>query len=365
MECKVCGNKDDRLFFLSNGKYVCRVCFEYRYPILKKENKIVKGKINLNYELTKSQKEISSKLLELVKNNENVLINAVCGAGKTEIIYESLLWGLENGKRVGIAIPRKDVVEELYQRIVKDFIGVSVVRVYGGLTTCLEADVIIFTTHQAYRYIDCFDLLFVDEIDAFPFYNNCVLKSILKKCCLGSVVYMSATISKIENCKTLFLNKRYHNYPIPVPEVVISLNLQKKLKRLLDILSSSLIVIVYVGSIKTGEWLFSFLKSFYGESLCLIHSKIKKRDYILKQIKNYDFKVILSTTVLERGITLKDVQIIVYEANNKVFDVPTLIQISGRAGRKEKYPNGKVYFLSKYRCFKFKKAIKIIKNANK
>lgn len=365
MECKVCGNKDEKLFFLNNGKYICRVCFEYRYPILKKENKVVKGKVNLNYELTKPQKEISSKLLELVKNGKNVLINAVCGAGKTEIIYDSLLWGLENGKRVGIAIPRKDVVEELYQRIVKDFVGVSVVRVYGGLTTCLEADVIIFTTHQAYRYIGCFDLLFVDEIDAFPFYNNPVLNSILQKCCFGSVVYMSATISKIDNCQVLHLNKRYHGYPLPVPKEVITLNLHKSLCRLLKKLSSSLVIIIYVGSIKMGESLFSYLKPFYENNICLIHSKIKNRDKVLKQIKNYDFKVIVSTTVLERGITLKDVQIVVYEANNVVFDVPTLIQISGRAGRKEKYPNGKVYFLSKYKCAKFKKVIKIIQNVNK
>lgn len=365
MKCKICGNQDENLFFEKKGEKVCRRCLQYRYPILHKREKVVDGLINLNYELTKEQKDISFKLLELVKNNKNVLINAVCGAGKTEIIYESIIWGLKKGKRVGIAIPRKDVVEELYQRMKHDLVGISIVRVYGGQTINLEADVIIFTTHQAYRYISCFDLLFVDEVDAFPFKGNKVLQSILNKCCLGSVVYMSATISKIKGCKTLFLNKRYHGYPIPVPRVIVCFNLKKKLRSLLLNLNSSLVIIIYVSSINEGEKLFSFLVNVYGDKLTLIHSKIKNRDAIFEQIKKYQFKVVISTTVLERGITLKDAQIIVFRANNDVFDVSTLIQISGRAGRKSDYPNGKVYFLSKSYCIKFKKVIKIIKNANK
>ncbi|MBE6123997.1 MAG: DEAD/DEAH box helicase [Erysipelotrichaceae bacterium] len=365
MKCRICGNQDSNLFFEKDGDKVCRVCLKYKYPIVEKENKAIRGYVNLNYQLTKEQEEISMKLLDLVKIGKSVLINAVCGAGKTEIMYRSIIWALDCGKRVGVAIPRKDVVEELYQRMRNDLSDVSIVRVYGGKTTDLEADVVIFTTHQAYRYVSCFDLLFVDEVDAFPFYGNEVLRSILKSCCLGSIVYMSATINKIDNVSVLTLNKRYHGFPIPIPKVIISFCLRKRLLSLLVQLLSSKIVIIYVGSIKEGLDLFSFLKKFYGENVIFINSKDNKRNTIVKQIKKYHFKVVISTTILERGITLKDVQIVVYGANNDVFDVSTLIQIVGRVGRKADYPDGKVYFLSNSRCSKFKKVIKIIQNANK
>ena len=57
-----------------------------------------------------------------------------------------------NNKKVGFAIPRKDVVVELEDRIKDAFPLNNVVRVYGGHTDLLDGDIILLTTHQLFRY---------------------------------------------------------------------------------------------------------------------------------------------------------------------------------------------------------------------
>ena len=41
-----------------------------------------------------------------------------------------------------------------------------------------------------------------------------------------------------------------------------------------------------------------------------------------------------STSVLERGVTIKNLQVIVFNAEHELYDEKSLIQISGRVGRK-------------------------------
>ena len=206
-------------FSFVNGKLYCRKCIHLTGKAVNTKYEVKEGRYKLEYSLTKEQKRASLFVLNNVKNNASCAINAVCGAGKTEIIYETIQYCINNHKRVGIAIPRKDVVIELKERITKDF-NVSVVGVYGGNSECVEGDIIVFTTHQAFRYIGYFDVLIIDEVDAFPYKDNKTLQNIISNCS-KTFVYLSATMPKyiekdISVCK-YYLNKRYHGFKIPVP----------------------------------------------------------------------------------------------------------------------------------------------------
>ena len=55
----------------------------------------------------------------------------------------------------------------------------------------------------------------------------------------------------------------------------------------------------------------------------------------------------VTTTVLERGVTFENVHVFVYRAHHRVFNQATLIQIAGRVGRKPNYPLGDVYFMAR------------------
>ena len=55
---------------------------------------------------------------------------------------------------------------------------------------------------------------------------------------------------------------------------------------------------------------------------------------------------LVTTSILERGITLEKLDVIVFESNHSIYDKGTLVQISGRVGRKSSDAYGKVTFMA-------------------
>ena len=55
--------------------------------------------------------------------------------------------------------------------------------------------------------------------------------------------------------------------------------------------------------------------------------------------------LLVTTTILERGVTISNVAVAVLGAENPVFDEAALVQISGRVGRDRKFPEGEICFL--------------------
>ena len=68
-----------------------------------------------------------------------------------------------------------------------------------------------------------------------------------------------------------------------------------------------------------------------------------RKDKVL-QLRNGQRKGLLTTTILERGITIKNVQVAVVGAESAIFTSAALIQISGRVGRNPQFPDGEIVF---------------------
>lgn len=319
------------------------------------------GEYSLNYNLTKEQKEAAEFILKEVKSKRNCILNAVTGAGKTEIIYPLIEYCVNNNLRICLAIPRKDVVIELKNRIEKDFKKAFVISVYGGNNEKIYADIVVATTHQLYRYHKYFDVVVIDEVDAFPFYNNDMLDYFLSNSVKGTVVYMSATIPKKlikTNYNIHYLNKRYHNEKLDIP-IVKYLWSNYQIKRYINRYKRG-ILIVYFPTIKSQLKFSKKLK----EKHYVVNSKVKNRDELLKTLHAQKSAIILSTLVLERGITFKNSNVIVVNADHKLFSFENLVQISGRVGRHYLFPHGKILFLVKNKNYQVKKAIKYIRKCN-
>ena len=58
------------------------------------------------------------------------------------------------------------------------------------------------------------------------------------------------------------------------------------------------------------------------------------------------YMYLVTTSVLERGVTVRNLQVIIVQTDHKIYEKDTLIQISGRVGRKADAPNGEVIYLS-------------------
>ena len=225
--------------------------------------------VNINYALTSEQDKIAKKVSENYLKDCNCLIYAVCGAGKTELIFDVIKTALLRGEQIGFTVPRREVAIEIYGRLVDAFPSVDITLVHGGRTAKLVSQIIVLTTHQLYRYKKFFDLLIFDEIDAFPYSGDFVLEAMFYQSVRGNYVIMSATPSKkllnkfAKEGEVLTLFTRFHHHQMPVPKLAIKflgleyICLYLTLKRLIN---SDKSVLVFAPTISEVETLFVFLK---------------------------------------------------------------------------------------------------------
>ena len=175
--------------------------------------------------MSKEQEKLSKELVEVTDKEH--LVWAVTGAGKTEMIFELIRTVLEKGGRVGLAAPRIDVCNELAPRI-KEAFPLEEVAVLHGLTeeSYKRTPITIATTHQMLRFYHAFDVLIVDEVDAFPYSNSDMLQFAVHRAVkpTGRLVFMTATPSKLElyniqhhQLSYSLLPARFHRHPLVVP----------------------------------------------------------------------------------------------------------------------------------------------------
>ena len=89
--------------------------------------------------LTPLQQKASDELTESQNKQVSHLIYAVCGSGKTEIMFPPIYKLLTEGKRVCIAAPRVDVILELEPRLRAAFPETKIETLYGGAKPTMEA----------------------------------------------------------------------------------------------------------------------------------------------------------------------------------------------------------------------------------
>lgn len=371
IRCKRCDNEFSGYFYYGDNGCYCRKCIKFMNQNLEEtEIKEVDSEYKLSFSLTDKQKDISQKLVSAIIDGYSVLLEAVCGAGKTEIVYQTISEMLKKKKRVGMAISRRQVVLEIAQRMQEVFTNIKVVPVCQGHNDILQADLVICTTHQLYRYNKYFDLLIIDEPDAFPFKGNDILQAFAKNSCKGQIIYLTATpddklVEEVKKgkLKYLYLARRPSGRDLPVPKLVYG-NKTFLLMYLFYYLKKykNKSVLVFVPTIKWGKILYFMFR--YVFKCTYINSGTEDKDKKIKEFKDGKYKICFSTTVLERGITIKKVNVIIFLADHRVFDEASLIQSSGRVGRSIDDPEGFCLFLAETKSESIDNCLKRIKFAN-
>ena len=109
---------------------------------------------------------------------------------------------------------------------------------------------------------------------------------------------------------------------------------------------------------------FEYLKKLFPGQVSILHGKtdIIEKDEILKKFLNKEFKILVSTTIIEVGIDFPNANVIIIENANK-FGLSQLHQLRGRVGRGEKEATCILMFKSNL-SDNAKKRINILKNTN-
>lgn len=346
MKCLRCLNEDPRYFYYFQGHYYCRKCISYGKSIEIPQVKTSYQNVNyrLKYQLTLFQEQTSKQLVKRYQNHQNTILKAVCGAGKTEMVYEVIKYALNLGHHVCFTTPRKELVIELSQRLKSQFLNIEPVIVYGGHSEQIDGPFVICTTHQLYRYRNYFDLLILDEYDAFPYYQNEVLENMLKTSIRGNYIFMSATVDKGD----LNILSRYHHHAIPVPKCIVGVNLINTVLMLLKVKQyqrEKKPVLIFVPTIEKTRQISKYLRLFSIKN-AIATSHTQNIHLLIDRLKNHQLDAIVCTTVLERGITIANVQVIIVYGEHIVYTTETLIQIAGRVGRIQPYVDGEIMIFS-------------------
>ena len=358
-----------------NGKQYCRRCISFKGEEVEHITSYPKkAPIHLEYELSPEQKELSNKLVENYKKGIDSLVFAVCGSGKTEICLAIIQSCLNEGKTVGFAAPRRTVCFELGARFRNFFKNNKVTVVCGGHHRTLNGDIVCLTTHQLFRYHQYFDLLIMDEIDAFPYKDNKTLHQFFINAVRGQHILLTATPSDSlikeyskQGKDVLRLSSRFHRHPLPVPKIETGYFLKLYYKLYINMrrfLKNNKQIIIFVPTIDYSKKIAFFLKLFFFKGT-YVNSKRKDEEKVIDDFRKKKYMYLVSTAVLERGVTIKDVQVIIFHADHNIYDSASLIQISGRVGRKKDAPEGEVIFIAKTNTQQMQRAVAEIKSANK
>lgn len=93
-------------------------------------------------------------------------------------------------------------------------------------------------------------------------------------------------------------------------------------------------------------------------------SQRENREKIIQDFKEGKYDYLITTAVLERGITVANLQVVVLHADDPIYNSAALIQIAGRAGRKASAHTGEVYFIGERITKSMEDAINEIRYCN-
>ena len=377
--CNRCGKKSKKKeVYLPVGAYYCPHCIQmgrvrsdeklYHLP---QKNFAAVSCLKWQGKLTGPQQYISDNLLNLHRQQKTVLVQAVTGAGKTEMIYQVIDATLKKGKAVGLTSPRIDVCLELYYRLKRDF-SCPISLLHGKGEKYSRSPLVIATTHQLLRFRHAFDLLILDEVDAFPFPDNEMLYFALTQARKpsSSLIYLTATTTnnlekqvKLGQIEKLQLPRRFHGFPLVLPQFFWQSKFYKMIKKQRE---SGLPLLIFAPEIRLGEKLCQDLQSsFPHEEITFVASTSLERLESVERFRHGKVSILVSTTILERGVTFPKVDVFVFQSHHHNFTRSSLIQIAGRVGRSTERPDGKVIFFHLGKTTAMLEAYKDIRNMNK
>ena len=352
------------------------------------ENRFPKIKDPLAWQgkLSTQQDKAAQDIVQAVLNRQTLLVWAVAGAGKTEMLFKGLALAIEKGYRIGLASPRVDVCLELYPRLQAAFPKLAISLLYGQMEEDYAyRQMTIATTHQLLRFKQAFDLLIIDEIDAFPFDTDLVLQRAADQARKeeSALIYLTATPNrqmqkqiKQKKIQATILPARYHGHPLPVPQLKRSKNWQANLlkkagktpvdRAIASRLQAGRRFLIFLPNIAwSKQWEGVLEAKFPQANFATVHAQDPDRKSKVMAMRRQELDFLVTTTILERGVTFPNIDVLVVGACDRVFTESSLVQISGRVGRSPDYPTGDILFFYHETSLAMKRAVKQIKQMNK
>lgn len=313
--------------------------------------------------LSEQQHQAALAVCRLVQAQRDQLLWAVTGAGKTEMVYPALAWALQRGWRVAWTSPRVDVCLELAPRLAQAFAAVPQTVLYGGQPAPYRyCQLTICTTHQLLRFEAAFDWIVVDEVDAFPLATSPMLQRAIVQAQkpAGCHLYLTATPGpdlqrklKRHQLAVTYLPLRYHGHLLPPLRTklvgawrtrLVRHGLPPKvLRQLRAYAQTGQRYLFFVPRVSDLRLVARALRQAGLPEGVTVHAADPDRQAKVQAFRDGQGQCLITTTILERGVTFPAVFVVILGGDDPVFSTAALVQIAGRVGRHRDYPTGDVW----------------------
>ena len=356
----------------------------------KKQNEIIS---KLDFSLTNDQKKTLSEINKDLGSENKMfrLLQGDVGSGKTIVSLLSAFNTINSGFQVAVMAPTEILARQHFLLAKKIFPkNISIELLSGKSTYRDKKDILnrllkkqidlIFGTHALFQKKVEFKklgLIVIDEQHKFGVNQRKKLSDKAGKDC--DVLLMTAT--PIPRTLTMTI---YGDMDLSIirekPNIRKPVKTYSKLENKIDDIVKFVNKEIKLGNqifwvcplIKESKKIdhssavkkFEFLKRLFPKQVYLLHGKttIEEKEIILNKFLKNDFKILVSTTIIEVGIDFPNANVIIIENANK-FGLSQLHQLRGRVGRGNKESSCILMFKSNL-SENAKKRINILKNSN-
>ena len=348
---------------------------------------------NINFTLTNEQNNALHDINNDLKNKDKMfrLLQGDVGSGKTIVALLSAVNVINSGYQVCFMAPTEILARQHYNLAKSIFPKNQELFLLTGATDSKDKKKIIneiknkknnivFGTHALFQKKIIFKKLgyiVIDEQHKFGVKQRKKLSDKGGKNC--DILLMSATpiprtlIMSIYGDMDVSLIKKKPNSRLPI---VTYSKLDEKMdeviqyvKKEINLNNQVFWVCPLIDESKKVDQVsaiqkYNFLKKKFPNDVELLHGKVDvlEKEIILKKFLNKEFKILVSTTVIEVGIDFPNANLIIIENANK-FGLSQLHQLRGRVGRGTKQGVCILIFKSGL-SENAKKRIKILKKTN-
>lgn len=340
--------------------------------VLNRGRSILKDKLIqkiLTFELTDDQKNAIEEIENDVFSNRRMirLLQGDVGSGKTIVSIITMLNYIENKKQCALIVPTSILAQQHFEKIkeIGEKLNLNVALLTGKVKNknkeeifikakSGEIDILIGTHALIEDNVEFKDLglVVIDEQHRFGVRQRLAL---INKGNNPDILAMSATPIPRTLALTIYNSMdltTIYNKPAKRKDIITTIiNIKNKYEELLLKIKEKLLnnekIYWVCPLVEESENIDltnvknkyeEFCRIFGDENVDFIHGKMKEdeKDKIMDNFcKNANGKILISTTVIEVGIDIKDATIIVIEHPER-FGLSQLHQLRGRVGRGEK-----------------------------
>lgn len=319
------------------------------------------------------KEEVSKEILNWVKGKEKILNICTLPYNSVDIFLNVIFYYVDKRKKILYITGENENNIAIINSLKKNsnFRKYSYVRKEN---TYFENSLVICNHEIAMKLEDVFDLVIYDDISCFSQYNNYeIMENIIKNSTENNKCICYSLQSIFVNAREIVIPVRSNSMPLPEPRFITTrINLNEEIPFVMyDYLNFSMEcnrkVIIYVPDNEIVVSLYKYLDNFKQDLTKNIfyfikgETDIKVYDNFLKIKKS----IIITNEFSDFGYKLKDIDVIVYLAENKIFDCKKLMYICGKVGVSENTSKGEVIFLSGEVTIEMEKAKNIARGYNK